>query len=38
MDRDNMIMTTYDIEHEKHLNNPMQDGKPLGWPANLKIR
>ena len=20
MDRDNMIMTSYDIEHEKHLN------------------
>ena len=111
MDRDNMIMTTYDTKHEKHLNsladelnekfgekvvivdsrpgydttkflgeakftvwfeefgehedtavtwslgphdfwtinytlnmmlklinNPMQDGKPLGWPANLKIR
>ena len=111
MDRDNMIMKSYDIEHEKHLNgladelnakfgekvvivntrpgydttkrlgeakfdvwfeefgehedtavnwaigasdfwtikytlnmmlklinNPMQDGKPLGWPDNLKIR
>ena len=22
----------------KLANNPTQDGKPLGWPANLKIR